>query len=183
MKWHRKGVSALAALVAIGIFALWLGMTALWLGRSVVKLENGNIEACLHLNQDQVNYSPFLLLLLFKVTKLHLESSQLVCGEDCHFVEPLNCIVKEWSQAGYEVSCSSMAFNFYSDYPMCRLVSRISLQLVTPSLVIKSLDAEAVMMVLVSSLAHVTYSTPSPRLMNLLQKKPQAAQKKWWPCF
>ena len=98
MKWHRKGVSALAALVAIGIFALWLG-------RSAVKLENGNIEPCLHLNQDQVNYSPFLFLLLPKVTKLHLEGSQLVCGEDCHFVEPLNCIVKEWSQAGYEVSC------------------------------------------------------------------------------
>jgi len=89
MKWHRKGVSALAALVAIGIFALWLG-------RSVVKLENGNIEACLHLNQDQV-------------TKLHLEGSQLVCGEDCHFVEPLNCIVKGWSQAGYEVGFTDLS--------------------------------------------------------------------------
>ena len=172
MKWHRKGVSALAALVAIGIFALWLG-------RSAVKLENGNIEACLHLNQDQVNYSPFRFLLVPKVTKLHLEGSQLVCGEDCHFVEPLNCIVKEWSQAGYEVSCSSMAFNFYSDYPMCRLVSRISLLLVTFCLVIKSLLAKAVMMMLVSCLAHVTYPTPSPRLMILLQKKSQVTPKKW----
>ena len=98
MKWLREGISVLAALVAI---------FALWLGRSAVKLENGNTEACLHLNQDQVNYSPFLFLLVPKVTKLHLEGSQLVCGEDCHFVEPLNCIVKGWSQAGYEVSCSS----------------------------------------------------------------------------
>ena len=175
MKWHREGVSVLAALVAIGIFALWLGS-------STVKLKDGNIDTCLHLNQDQVNYSPFLLLLLLKETKLHLEGSQLVCGEDCHFVEPLNCIVKGWSQAGYEVGCSSMAFDFYSNYLTCRLVSRISLLLVTPSLVIKLLLAKAVMMTLASCLAHVNYPTPSPRLMILLQKKLQAVQKKWWRC-
>ena len=46
MKWLREGISVLAALVAI---------FAMWLGRSAVKLENGNTEACLHLNQDQVN--------------------------------------------------------------------------------------------------------------------------------
>ena len=180
MKWHREGVSVLASLVTIGIFALWLG-------RSAVKLEDGNIEACLHLNQDQVEYSHFPLLLLLKVTNLHLEGSQLTCGEGCHLAEPLlelNCVVNGWSQAGSEVSCSSMidlmmAFNFYSDYPMCRLVSRISLLLVTFCLDIKSLLAEAVMMMLASCLTHVPYSTPSLRLMMmLLQKKLRATQKK-----
>ena len=99
-----KGLSVLAAMVAICIFALWLGMPSF-------KQENEDIETCLQLNQDQVNRLLFLALLLLKVTKLRLESSQLACLEGCHLAEPLlklHCNVEGWSQAGSEVSCCSL---------------------------------------------------------------------------
>ena len=52
-----------------------------------------------------------LALLLLKVTKLHLEGSQLACVEGCHLAEPLlelQCHVEGWSQAGSEVSSCSL---------------------------------------------------------------------------
>ena len=97
-------MSVLSALVVIGIFAMWLG-------RSAVKEENGSNETCLHLDQDQVNFLLLLLLFLLKESKLklHLESSQLDCVEDCHLAQPrlgLHCNVEGWSQA--VVSCFSL---------------------------------------------------------------------------
>ena len=55
--------------------------------------------------------SPFFLLLSLKVTKLHLEGSQLACEEGCHLAEPLlelHCNVEGWNQAGSVVSCFSL---------------------------------------------------------------------------
>ena len=50
-----RGLSVLALMLAIPIFALWLG-------RSAVEQENDNVETCLHLNQDQVSLACMFLL-------------------------------------------------------------------------------------------------------------------------
>ena len=115
MRWQREGVIILSSLlVIVGI---------LWLGRSAVKQEKGNVETCLHLNQDQVSRWLFVLvLLLLKVTELHLEGSQLACVEGCHLAEPLlelHCHVEGWNQAGSVVSCFSLVsfdhrFNWFT---------------------------------------------------------------------
>ena len=115
MRWQREGVIILSSLlVIVGI---------LWLGRSAVKQENGNVETCLHLNQDQVSRWLFILvLLLLKVTELHLEGSQLACVEGCHLAEPLlelHCTVQGWSQTGYVVS--SFRFDWFDDASSCEL--------------------------------------------------------------
>ena len=52
---EMRGLSILATMVAIPIFALWLG-------RSAVQQENDNVETCLHLNQDQVSFACMFLI-------------------------------------------------------------------------------------------------------------------------
>merc|ERR1719341_3162645 len=83
---QREGIIILSSLLQL--CSVIVGI--LWLGRCAVKQEKGNVETCLHLNQDQV-------------TELHLEGSQLACVEGCHLAEPLlelHCTVQGWSQTG-----------------------------------------------------------------------------------